>query len=230
MSRCAKNFTPEKRHGAAVEASGDAGIYAALPSSCTVRPVTRGATGAGLWCGLCDETSLQLNHRDSVRPTVSEFSQGLGAVADWGKHHFQLPQVESINSAYRYPFYAVQWHPEKSAYKWIDKPDMVHSAAADANNAGDYCPIWGSNQGFQQLPYLTANKDLLTFTNTTSMALPLTLTPGIVALYIVFVFLSFMKSHHHCPSPEEEQNALMYNFAPVFKDTKAIFMQNYYFD
>lgn len=33
-------------------------------------------------------------------------------------------------SAKRYPFYAVQWHPEKSAYEWIDKPGMVHTTSA----------------------------------------------------------------------------------------------------
>uniref|UniRef100_A0A3Q2CNH2 Zgc:171566 n=1 Tax=Cyprinodon variegatus TaxID=28743 RepID=A0A3Q2CNH2_CYPVA len=36
----------------------------------------------------------------------------------------------STMEAYRYPFYAVQWHPEKSPFEWIDKPGMVHTAAA----------------------------------------------------------------------------------------------------
>uniref|UniRef100_A0A8D2ZI73 folate gamma-glutamyl hydrolase n=2 Tax=Scophthalmus maximus TaxID=52904 RepID=A0A8D2ZI73_SCOMX len=36
----------------------------------------------------------------------------------------------STMEAYRYPFYAVQWHPEKSPFEWIDKPGMVHSTAA----------------------------------------------------------------------------------------------------
>lgn len=35
-----------------------------------------------------------------------------------------------FSSAYRYPFYAVQWHPEKSPFEWIDKPGMVHSTSA----------------------------------------------------------------------------------------------------
>ncbi|KAL6112332.1 ggh [Pungitius sinensis] len=38
----------------------------------------------------------------------------------------------STMEAYRYPFYAVQWHPEKSSFEWIDKPGMVHSTAAVA--------------------------------------------------------------------------------------------------
>lgn len=36
----------------------------------------------------------------------------------------------STMEANRYPFYAVQWHPEKSPFEWIDKPGMVHSTAA----------------------------------------------------------------------------------------------------
>lgn len=36
----------------------------------------------------------------------------------------------STMEAYRYPFYAVQWHPEKSPFEWIDKPGMVHSVSA----------------------------------------------------------------------------------------------------
>ncbi|XP_023280317.1 gamma-glutamyl hydrolase-like, partial [Seriola lalandi dorsalis] len=36
----------------------------------------------------------------------------------------------STMEANRYPFYAVQWHPEKSPFEWIDKPGMVHSTSA----------------------------------------------------------------------------------------------------
>ncbi|XP_076864672.1 gamma-glutamyl hydrolase [Brachyhypopomus gauderio] len=36
----------------------------------------------------------------------------------------------STMEAYRYPFYAVQWHPEKSQFEWIDKPGMIHSVSA----------------------------------------------------------------------------------------------------
>lgn len=41
-------------------------------------------------------------------------------------------KIEFISTmeAYRYPFYAVQWHPEKSPFEWLDKPGMVHSASA----------------------------------------------------------------------------------------------------
>ncbi|KAL4655697.1 gamma-glutamyl hydrolase-like [Arapaima gigas] len=36
----------------------------------------------------------------------------------------------STMEAYRYPFYAVQWHPEKTQFEWIDKPGMVHTPSA----------------------------------------------------------------------------------------------------
>ncbi|XP_028854553.1 gamma-glutamyl hydrolase [Denticeps clupeoides] len=36
----------------------------------------------------------------------------------------------STVEAYRYPFYAVQWHPEKSPFEWVDKPGMIHSVTA----------------------------------------------------------------------------------------------------
>ncbi|CAG5977365.1 unnamed protein product [Menidia menidia] len=47
-----------------------------------------------------------------------------------------------------------------------------------ANEAGDYFPIWGTCQGFQQLSVLTANRNLLTLTDTRAAALLLTLTPA----------------------------------------------------
>lgn len=41
-----------------------------------------------------------------------------------------FPGVTVFFLAYRYPFYAVQWHPEKSPFEWIDKPGMVHTSSA----------------------------------------------------------------------------------------------------
>lgn len=56
-----------------------------------------------------------------------------------------------------------------------------------ANDAGDFFPIWGTCQGFQQLSVLTAHKNLLTLTDTKAVALPLTLTPGILLFSCTFV-------------------------------------------
>ncbi|XP_065122331.2 gamma-glutamyl hydrolase-like isoform X2 [Paramisgurnus dabryanus] len=36
----------------------------------------------------------------------------------------------STMEAYRYPFYAVQWHPEKSPFEWIEKAGMIHTLSA----------------------------------------------------------------------------------------------------
>uniref|UniRef100_A0A3Q1HGA5 folate gamma-glutamyl hydrolase n=1 Tax=Anabas testudineus TaxID=64144 RepID=A0A3Q1HGA5_ANATE len=54
---------------------------------------------------------------------------------------------------------------------------IFYNLALKANDAGDYFPIWGTCQGFQQLSVLTANKNLLTLTDTKAVALPLTFTP-----------------------------------------------------
>ncbi|XP_076027115.1 gamma-glutamyl hydrolase [Genypterus blacodes] len=55
---------------------------------------------------------------------------------------------------------------------------IFYDLALKANDAGDFFPIWGTCQGFQQLSVLAANKYLLTLTDTKAVALPLTLTPA----------------------------------------------------
>uniref|UniRef100_A0A8C6WFY5 folate gamma-glutamyl hydrolase n=1 Tax=Neogobius melanostomus TaxID=47308 RepID=A0A8C6WFY5_9GOBI len=56
--------------------------------------------------------------------------------------------------------------------------NVLLSCPLQANDAGDYFPLWGTCQGLQQLTVLTANKNLLTNTDTASVALPLTFTPA----------------------------------------------------
>uniref|UniRef100_A0A8C7Y3N0 folate gamma-glutamyl hydrolase n=1 Tax=Oryzias sinensis TaxID=183150 RepID=A0A8C7Y3N0_9TELE len=53
---------------------------------------------------------------------------------------------------------------QKSQFSRVSK--IFYSMAVRANDAGDYFPIWGTCQGFQQLTVLTANKNLLTLTDT----------------------------------------------------------------
>ncbi|KAL2091000.1 hypothetical protein ACEWY4_013263 [Coilia grayii] len=55
---------------------------------------------------------------------------------------------------------------------------IFYNLAIKANDASDYFPIWGTCQGLQQLTVLTSSKNLLTLTNTTAVALPLTFVPG----------------------------------------------------
>lgn len=45
-------------------------------------------------------------------------------------HTSGIPLTLTLTLAYRYPFYAVQWHPEKSNFEWVDKPGMAHSTHA----------------------------------------------------------------------------------------------------
>ncbi|KAM4588036.1 gamma-glutamyl hydrolase [Odontesthes bonariensis] len=93
-------------------------------------------------------------------------------------------QFISTMEAHRYPFYAVQWHPEKSPFEWIEKSGMVH----------------------------TINSVRASF-------------------YTASFFVSEAMKNHHCfSSPAEEDRALIYNFSPIYRGIKAVFVQNYYFD
>uniref|UniRef100_A0A3Q2E2S2 folate gamma-glutamyl hydrolase n=1 Tax=Cyprinodon variegatus TaxID=28743 RepID=A0A3Q2E2S2_CYPVA len=53
-----------------------------------------------------------------------------------------------------------------------------YDLAIEANKQGDYFPVWGTCLGFEQLMYLTSGKSLLSFTNTSGIALPLNFTEG----------------------------------------------------
>lgn len=53
---------------------------------------------------------------------------------------------------------------------------IFYELAIEANNRGDYFPVWGTCLGFEQLTYLTSGKLLLSATNTTGVALPLNFT------------------------------------------------------
>ncbi|KAJ0068973.1 hypothetical protein NL108_015446, partial [Boleophthalmus pectinirostris] len=76
---------------------------------------------------------------------------------------------------------------------------IFYKLALKANDAGDYFPLWGTCQGFQQLSVLTANKNLLTSTNTEAVALPLSFTP---AAQTSRLFRHFPKSLLHALSQE----------------------------
>ncbi|XP_039629172.1 zgc:171566 [Polypterus senegalus] len=41
-------------------------------------------------------------------------------------------EIEFISTmeAFKYPFYGMQWHPEKNAFEWVDKSGMSHSPSA----------------------------------------------------------------------------------------------------
>ncbi|XP_008280794.1 gamma-glutamyl hydrolase-like [Stegastes partitus] len=76
---------------------------------------------------------------------------------------------------------------------------IFYNLALKANDAGDYFPIWGTCQGFQQLSVLTANKNLLTLTDTKAVALPLTFTPAAQSSRL---FRSFPKDLLHSLADE----------------------------
>nr|XP_028592688.1 gamma-glutamyl hydrolase [Podarcis muralis] len=54
---------------------------------------------------------------------------------------------------------------------------IFYNKALEANDRGDYFPVWGTCLGHQLLSVLTCGEDLLTWTNTDGFALPLNFTP-----------------------------------------------------
>ncbi|XP_068566330.1 gamma-glutamyl hydrolase [Cebidichthys violaceus] len=53
---------------------------------------------------------------------------------------------------------------------------IFYELAVEANERGDYFPVWGTCLGFQQLFYFASVKTTLTYTNTSSMTLPMCFT------------------------------------------------------
>ncbi|XP_072307843.1 gamma-glutamyl hydrolase-like [Eucyclogobius newberryi] len=65
-------------------------------------------------------------------------------------------------------------HVDIQTSQYTRAAKIFYNLAIKANDAGDYFPVWGTCQGLQQLSVLTANKNLLTNTDTKAVALPLT--------------------------------------------------------
>lgn len=63
-----------------------------------------------------------------------------------------------------------------------------------ANDAGNFFPIWGTCMGMQLLTVLVAGESLLTNTTAENVALPLNLTAG---LYIKYFFMDFFLKKLH---------------------------------
>ncbi|XP_067409797.1 gamma-glutamyl hydrolase isoform X2 [Emydura macquarii macquarii] len=53
---------------------------------------------------------------------------------------------------------------------------MFYNKALEANDKGDYFPVWGTCLGYEELTYLTSGEILLAWTNTEDFALPLNFT------------------------------------------------------
>ncbi|XP_062986836.1 gamma-glutamyl hydrolase [Elgaria multicarinata webbii] len=65
---------------------------------------------------------------------------------------------------------------ETSEFSRVAK--IFYNKALEANDRGDYFPIWGTCLGHQLLSYLTSGEDLLTWTNTDGFAFPLNFSQG----------------------------------------------------
>nr|XP_046227385.1 gamma-glutamyl hydrolase [Scatophagus argus] len=53
---------------------------------------------------------------------------------------------------------------------------IFYELAIEANQRGDYFPVWGTCLGYEQLTYLTSGKLVLSHTNTSGVSLPLNFT------------------------------------------------------
>ncbi|XP_023250847.1 gamma-glutamyl hydrolase [Seriola lalandi dorsalis] len=53
---------------------------------------------------------------------------------------------------------------------------IFYDLAIEANDRGDYFPVWGTCLGYEQLTYLTSGKNVLSRTNTLDVSLPLDFT------------------------------------------------------
>lgn len=60
-----------------------------------------------------------------------------------------------------------------------------------ANDRGDYFPVWGTCLGFEQLTVLTSGQRALTRTNTSGVCLPLNLTAGMDASVSSLIYFYF---------------------------------------
>ncbi|KAF3690328.1 Gamma-glutamyl hydrolase [Channa argus] len=151
---------------------------------------------SGLWCGLCAAgTSQQLNYRPIIGVLAQEnlpgdqlargssyiaasyvkYLEGAGArVVPIRINRTEEEYVKLFNSINGLLLPGGDVDIQTSLFTRAAK--IFYSLALKANDAGDYFPIWGTCQGFQQLSVLTANKNLLTLTDTKAVALPLTFT------------------------------------------------------
>ncbi|XP_071350909.1 gamma-glutamyl hydrolase [Trachinotus anak] len=158
------------------------------------------ALAAWLWCGpaLCAAgRSQQLNQRPVIGILAQEnlpgdqFAQGSSYIAASYVKYLEgagarvVPiRINLTEEEYAEIFSSINGlllpggdvDLQTSQYSRAAK--IFYNLALKANNAGDYFPLWGTCQGFQQLSVLTANKNLLTLTDTKAVALPLTFTPA----------------------------------------------------
>lgn len=69
-------------------------------------------------------------------------------------HSWNVTYISSIEHR-RYPFYAVQFHPEKNTYEWTTKEDIPHSP--NAIKTAQYFANFFVNQGSTPLKAYNEN-------------------------------------------------------------------------
>ncbi|CAL1596094.1 unnamed protein product [Knipowitschia caucasica] len=92
--------------------------------------------------------------------------------------------IDQTEEEYKTIFHAINgfFLPGGSAYIFDSGYEraakIFYNLAIEANNKGDYFPVWGTCLGFEQLAVLTAQSNVLVQTNTTNVSLPLNFTHG----------------------------------------------------
>lgn len=112
-------------------------------------------------------------------------------------------------AAYDYPIYGTQWHPEKNAFEWT-RPYIPHSPSAIKTTF--YLAQFFVSEGMSILSFWFLN--------------------DIVSSCIMLILFSLpiaRKNFHKFESEDEESNALIYNYNPVFTGPKSGFEQIYFF-
>lgn len=114
-------------------------------------------------------------------------------------------------TAYSYPIYGTQWHPEKNPFEF-SKAYIPHSPSAVRTSF--YSAEFFVNEGRKKKPPLVAAQ----------RAPP----PPDLRVTLICV-LAARKNKHHFQSEAEERKALIYSYSPVYTAPNSTFLQIYYF-
>lgn len=125
-------------------------------------------------------------------------------------HDFDNKRFISSVESTEYPFYGLQFHPEKNLYEWKTSKNIPHSARA--SKVAQYFANFFVSEGTHTLRFT----DVGTSTNTRTL--------------IKHNFFAARKSDHSFKSEDLESSHLIYNYSPVYTALKgSLFQQCYMF-
>ncbi|XP_063062664.1 gamma-glutamyl hydrolase-like isoform X2 [Engraulis encrasicolus] len=140
----------------------------------------------------------QPQNRRNDRPIIGILAQEIKKPNPHGNSYIAASYVKSLESAgarvvpvmvnqpeedYRQLFHSINgmFLPGGAANLmtsgYAKAANIFYRLALEANDQGDYFPIWGTCLGFQQLLVITSGQNLLCRTNSTGISLPLEFRP-----------------------------------------------------